>query len=419
MQTRPRPYGCRRSAAARPIRDALTTLRANLTIESETFRHALRVAATVAVACACYRLLHLPRGYWIPMTAVLVLRPEFTDTFARGAGADRRHHPRRRRGHADRARCTTPGPVALTLLVLIFVWGCYALFRMNYVLFADLPDRLRRVHPDARRGRGDDRGQRPRDLHRRRRSARGRRLRGVADMGREHGAVGAGGDAGYPRPLRVGAARRLRRSVGPDRKVSALRQLRSEARLARSNAEATIERMLSEPASRATIAPRVGDRPAGGAAAACARGALAARRPGAWRAAADARHALAAGAADGESAGDRGAVRSGSVPDALPPLRQTQLALAPSADALVGQETDLMVDSVKTMAELLAWDAARAPVEAGRQRDGLALPPRPGVTAGWPPADPDAGGRARPRATRSAGRPAGARHGLRRGRSRR
>ena len=29
----------------------------------------------------------------------------------------------------------TPGPGSLTVLVLVFVWGCYALFRMNYALF--------------------------------------------------------------------------------------------------------------------------------------------------------------------------------------------------------------------------------------------------------------------------------------------
>jgi len=52
-----------------PVRDALTTLRANLTLRSTACRHALRLAVTVAIAAAIYRLLHLSRGYWIPMTA--------------------------------------------------------------------------------------------------------------------------------------------------------------------------------------------------------------------------------------------------------------------------------------------------------------------------------------------------------------
>jgi hypothetical protein len=49
-----------------------------------------------------------------------------------------------------------------------------------------------------------------------------------------------------------------------------------------------------------------------------------------------------------------GAVRSGTPPPPLPPLRQTHLALAPAADTLVLDETDLMVDSINTMAHLLS-----------------------------------------------------------------
>jgi len=47
------------------------------------------------------------------------------------------------------------------------------------------------------------------------------------------------------------------------------------------------------------------------------------------------------------------AVRDGTSPPPLPPLRQTQRALAAASDDLVRDETDLMVDSVNTMAELL------------------------------------------------------------------
>jgi hypothetical protein len=52
------------------------------------------------------------------------------------------------------------------------------------------------------------------------------------------------------------------------------------------------------------------------------------------------------------------AVRTGVAPPPLPALRQTQLALG-ATDALVDEETDLMVDSINTVAELLASDAAR------------------------------------------------------------
>jgi len=67
-----------------PVRSALATLRANVTLESTALRHALRLAVCVALAEAIERGFAIPRGYWIPMTAALVLRPDFTETFARG-----------------------------------------------------------------------------------------------------------------------------------------------------------------------------------------------------------------------------------------------------------------------------------------------------------------------------------------------
>ena len=39
---------------------------------------------TLAIATAIYRILQLPRGDWLPLTALLVLKPEFHDTFIRG-----------------------------------------------------------------------------------------------------------------------------------------------------------------------------------------------------------------------------------------------------------------------------------------------------------------------------------------------
>jgi hypothetical protein len=58
-------------------------------------------------------------------------------------------------------------------------------------------------------------------------------------------------------------------------------------------------------------------------------------------------------------------LRSGVRPGPLPDLRRTQLALG-ATDALVGAETDLMVDSINTMAELLA---PAAPADAPRETD--------------------------------------------------
>ena len=57
---------------------------ANLTLQSAVFRHAIRMAVAVAIAESVSRSLETPRAYWLPMTTVLVLKPEFTVTFTRG-----------------------------------------------------------------------------------------------------------------------------------------------------------------------------------------------------------------------------------------------------------------------------------------------------------------------------------------------
>lgn len=62
----------------------IATLRANLNLQSAAFRHALRLTLTVAAGDALGRALHPYRAYWIPMTIVIVLKPEFAVTFSRG-----------------------------------------------------------------------------------------------------------------------------------------------------------------------------------------------------------------------------------------------------------------------------------------------------------------------------------------------
>jgi len=62
----------------------LATLRGNLNLQSAAFRHAVRLAACVAIGDATGRMFESSRSYWIPMTIVLVLKPEFATTFSRG-----------------------------------------------------------------------------------------------------------------------------------------------------------------------------------------------------------------------------------------------------------------------------------------------------------------------------------------------
>jgi uncharacterized membrane protein YccC len=81
----------------------ITELRNNLSFQSSTFRHALRLAAASAVAGVLASAFHLTRGYWIPMTVVVVLKPNFGGTLQRAV-----------------QRIT--GTVAGALLAAVFLW---------------------------------------------------------------------------------------------------------------------------------------------------------------------------------------------------------------------------------------------------------------------------------------------------------
>jgi len=66
-------------------RNALAILRANLTLSSIAFRHAVRCGVCLAIAVVGERALAIPHGYWIPMTTAIVLKPDFAGTFSFGA----------------------------------------------------------------------------------------------------------------------------------------------------------------------------------------------------------------------------------------------------------------------------------------------------------------------------------------------
>ncbi|PZT72557.1 MULTISPECIES: FUSC family protein [unclassified Streptomyces] len=50
---------------------------------SPILRHAVRIAVVAAVGYLVGRLLPLGHGYWVPMAAVMVMRPEFSQTYSR------------------------------------------------------------------------------------------------------------------------------------------------------------------------------------------------------------------------------------------------------------------------------------------------------------------------------------------------
>jgi len=97
--------------------------------------YALRLAATVALATEIYRRLHAPSGYWIPMTALLVLKPGLTDTVSRAIA--------RLLGTMCGAIAISfclahvrPAPIVLAAFTALFAWLSYALVNVNYALFS-------------------------------------------------------------------------------------------------------------------------------------------------------------------------------------------------------------------------------------------------------------------------------------------
>ena len=337
-----------------PVGDALATLRANLSLDSTACRHALRLTVAIGIATAIYRFLHLPRGYWMPLTALLVLKPDFNDTFARGAA----RIAGTILGAGIAALIVTelhPRSAVVIVLLLAFVWAGYALFRMNYTIFT-IAITGYVVFILKLSGVGEITAITARAIDTI--AGGGLALLRATRFGRR------GPRRQFPRSgLAVRRARRLSRSraglyADPrSADLARLARLRGAARLARSNFEAVVERMLAEPERKSGIGLRA------------ATGLLAAIR----------RHALAALAL--HAGIERGldsaipdmsrlsnemktslslmatAAREGRAPAALPPLRQTQLALAGSVTPLVAQETDLIVDGINTMAGLLTRHA--------------------------------------------------------------
>ena len=63
----------------------LAQMRANVSLRSPAGRHAVRLGVIVPATWVLSQHLPLQRGYWIPVAAATVLRPDFGGTFTRGA----------------------------------------------------------------------------------------------------------------------------------------------------------------------------------------------------------------------------------------------------------------------------------------------------------------------------------------------
>src|SRR6201996_213106 len=133
------------ASLARYVRQEETALHSALLETAQSVRqrkilnsalpYSLLVAFTLATTTELYRRLHFPSGYWIPMTALLVLKPGITDTvnraIARVLGTVA--------GAILASFCIAhlhPSSVVLASLTLLFAWLSYGTLNVNYALYS-------------------------------------------------------------------------------------------------------------------------------------------------------------------------------------------------------------------------------------------------------------------------------------------
>ena len=113
----------------------LRQVRAAVAPSSPAFRHGIRLAVVIPLAAIIAAALPWQRGYWLPLTALIVLRPDFAATVSRGvarvigtgAGVV-----------AGALVVATLHPRGALLIVLIAAtaWLSYTVFAANYAIYA-------------------------------------------------------------------------------------------------------------------------------------------------------------------------------------------------------------------------------------------------------------------------------------------
>lgn len=97
--------------------------------------YSVRLMVTVGISTEIYRQLHFASGYWVPMTALLVLKPGLVDTASRAIA--------RTVGTVAGAWLVTvlvahfpPSPAGLAAFTMMFAWLSYATLNVNYATFS-------------------------------------------------------------------------------------------------------------------------------------------------------------------------------------------------------------------------------------------------------------------------------------------
>ncbi|HWB67479.1 MAG TPA: FUSC family protein, partial [Mycobacteriales bacterium] len=211
---------------------------------SPAFRHAVRLAAMMLIAEGVSRTLPWQRGYWVTLTVVVVLKPDYAATMQRGVA--------RIVGTALGvgvsgllAVAIHPTDVGYVLLVTGFSWAAYAGFGVSYAVYSVAITALVVLLLSP--------------------AGSGNELSTVADRGLDTaigGALALAGYAAWPTWERATlassldrlferladyAAAVLARYVDPSADRTAIGRAATSARQARVDAQASLDRALAEP----------------------------------------------------------------------------------------------------------------------------------------------------------------------------
>ncbi|MFJ1707803.1 FUSC family protein [Kitasatospora sp. NPDC088346] len=125
--------GLHRPPLLRVLPSALRTVRRQMDPHAAVFQHAVRLSSVVTGSYVVARLLGVRHGYWAPMTAAMVMRPDFAQTYSRGVA--------RLAGTVAGVALATlvvrlfdPGEWLSAALAVVFIAGAYLTMRTGYAL---------------------------------------------------------------------------------------------------------------------------------------------------------------------------------------------------------------------------------------------------------------------------------------------